>query len=338
MRKRVKLFFSILGGLALVILGYFFIGWPTKGTDTAYGVTWSKTYADYLGIDPQAGLKATVEDLGVKYFRIPVYWTEVEPQQGQFHFDWLKAQLDEIAVHGGKAILVVGAKQPRWPECWVPDWAKALATDKKQEAQLTYVKTVFDVFASHPAVLAWQVENEPGFAFGTCDHLDRVFTDREIAAVKQMERITFSADKRHPVYTTASGEWSAWLDYAGKTDGIGISTYRVVRLSSGMIFSYFFLPPWSYARKAAIASIWAGPIFVSEMQMEPWMTHGLADPNDPQMTETMDISRMKSNLAFASEMHMSSVYFWGAEWWYWMKVKGNHAEYWDTMKAFFAGN
>jgi len=338
MRKSVKIAFYIVGALALLILGYFFAGWPTKSTDTTYGITWSKTYADYLGIDPQAGLKAAVEDLGVKYFRIPVYWTEVEPKQGEFQFDWLKAQLDEIAAHGGKAILVVGAKQPRWPECWVPDWAKALPTDQEQAAQLAYDKKVFDTFASHPAVLAWQVENEPEFLFGTCGRQSKEFTRKEISSVKQWEQDTQTAGKRQPVYTTTSGEWSTWLEFAGATDGVGISTYRVVRLTSGMIFRYFFLPPWAYTRKALIAAVWAGPIFVSEMQMEPWMTHGLTDPNDPQIAETMDMNRMKSNLAFASEMHMPSVYFWGAEWWYWMKVKGNHPEYWDTMKAFFAGN
>jgi len=322
----------------LAVLGYFFIGWPTRSADTAYGITWSKTYADYLGIDPQDGLKAVVEDLGVKYFRLPVYWTDVEPKQGEFQFDWLRAQLDEIAAHHGKAILVVGAKQPRWPECWIPGWAELLTPGDRQTAQLNYLAEVHKAFAHHPALLAWQVENEPGFEFGKCDQQSKEFTLKEIATVRQMEQDTFASEERHPVYTTASGEWSTWLDFAGKTDGLGISTYRIVRTGSGFIFSYFFMPPWSYARKAALVKPWSGPIFVSEFQMEPWTSNGMTNPDDPQIAETMDLNRMKSNLAYASEMHMPTVYFWGAEWWYWMKIKGNHAEYWDTMKAFFAGN
>src|SRR5574337_1376206 len=151
-------FLSWLGGtVAAVFLGYFFLGIPSIDPSTHYGVTWSMTYADALGINGTAGLNATLNDLNVKEFRIPAYWSELEPNRDQYQLDYLKDQLDAIARHGAKAIVVVGATQPRWPECWMPGWARSLPQDQEQMAQLEYVTWVVKSFAHHPAVKAWQI-------------------------------------------------------------------------------------------------------------------------------------------------------------------------------------
>ena len=41
-------------------------------------------------------------------------------------------QLEELEKRGGKAILVVGFKQPRWPECRFPDWYEGLGKLEKE--------------------------------------------------------------------------------------------------------------------------------------------------------------------------------------------------------------
>ncbi|MDP3794106.1 MAG: EamA family transporter, partial [Candidatus Uhrbacteria bacterium] len=149
-------------GLGLMAQG------PAVDVKTEYGITWSKPYAESLGIDPYEGLQATLDDLGVRHFRIPVYWSEIEPRAGEFEWDALTHQLEMIRERGGDIILVIGAKQPRWPEWWAPKWLDALSPADQEAAQLRYVETVMRHYADYGIFIkAWQVENEPRFSFGT---------------------------------------------------------------------------------------------------------------------------------------------------------------------------
>ena len=328
MKKKIL---KIILGLAvplIVLLAaaaiYLFIAKPPAVTP-AYGVTWSKTYAEYLGINAQDGLRAALDDLGIKKFRLPVYWTEVEPRAGQFDFSWLSKQLDLIASRGGQAILVVGAKQPRWPECWIPDWAAALSKADRETVQAAYVQKVVDTFKKHPAVFAWQVENEALFAFGTCKEQSKAMTLKEIALVKQTDT--------HPVFTTESGEWSTWLTFAKQTDAIGISIYRTIYTPYLGLVTYPF-PARFYANKAHLFSYWIKKVYVSEFQMEPWVEEGLTSITADEQAKRFSQQEMWDSLQYAKQTGFESVYFWGAEWWYWMKVKGNHPEYWQTVKDF----
>lgn len=326
----------------LLIVGawaYFFVGIETVDPNTAYGVTWSDPYAEALGIDPQAGFTAVLADLNVKLWRIPAYWTEVEPQPGVFHFEALQKKLDAIAAHGGKAIVVVGATEPRWPECWVPDWAKSMNTTGREAAQVAYLKATFNAFSNHPALDSWQVENETSLVlFGQCKDQPKAFLRQEIALMKNLETQAFASGQRHPVITTDSGEFSTWLDFPGLTDGRGYSVYRKVTAPYYGVFSYDMLTPTYYQRKAALVAHWTGPLFVSEFQMEPWVLQTITTTPLAEQFKTLSLAQMNENFSYAERLHVPRVYFWGVEWWYWMKVKMGHPEFWETAKSFFASH
>ena len=332
----IKKILLILGAILVMVFGFLFLGWPTVNHNTVYGVTWSKPYAESLGLDPYAGLQAVLDDLSVRHFRIPVYWTEVEPKQGEFYWDSLTRQLEMIHARDGKVILVLGAKQPRWPEWWVPAWVEMKTPQEQKDSQKLYVETVIKHFAPYGSMIeAWQVENESQFPFGQHAPQDPSFVTEEMQLVRRVSQEQFPAGERPLIVTTDSGELSLWLGFHRDVDALGVSAYRAVVGPVVGLWHYWFVPPWFYARKATLLRPWIKSVFVSEFQMEPWARKPLTELTPDEQIKNFDLPQMKKNFWFAERMNMSQIYFWGAEWWYWMKVKQNHPEFWEGAKGFF---
>jgi len=327
--------------ILLAVIGipllYFFSGWPTKDPNTAYGITWSKPYAEELGLNSDVGLSATMQDLGVKRVRLPAYWALIEPQKGSYDFPWLDSQFNIVEQQGGSITLAIGSRLPRWPECWEPDWVKNLSPSDREAAQLAYIQAVYKRYAGRSSIMAWQVENEMSFTFfADCQGLTKDLVTKELDYVRGQEQM-LGANKR-PVMTTDSGELSTWLSLAGHVDGKGVSIYRIVTNPFLGVIRYWFVPPWTYARKALLASPFVGPIHISEFQMEPWSNAPLERLSNSDLFVTFDAKQMEKNLKYAEQLHMPEVYFWGAEWWYWMKETRQHPEFWDQMQQFFVSH
>lgn len=316
---------------------FLFIGWPQVYPKTRQGITWSVTYARYLGIDPLQGLRAAIEELGVRHVRLPAYWSEIEPVDGQFDWRLLDAQFSLLQEKEGSVILVVGAKQPRWPECWYPDWVKTLSKDERDQRQLAYVEAVVTRYKNHPILYKWQVENEPQFfgTFGDCALFDKAIVKQEAALVARLDRSTSDLPD-HPLVTTASGELSRWDLPAPHYTGLGVSVYRVVANTWHERWSYWFIPPWVYHRKALLFPVgWAKQLYVSEFQMEPWVTEDILTLPVEKQFRTFDLAQMKKNIWYAQHIDVPEVYYWGTEWWYWMKEKHQHPEFWEEAKLLF---
>lgn len=331
-------------GLVIVVLfvcliAYLFIGWP-KTYPKTYGITWSAPYARYLGIDPIKGLIAALDELHVRHFRIPAYWNELEPMDGKYDWALLDEELDAIRAREGTVILVIGAKQPRWPECWYPEWVKSLNSHEREQKQLAYVKEVVQRYRNRPGI-SWQIENEPTFfsSFGECGLFDKKIVPKETALVHEIDGMV-SGLPAHPILTTASGELSLWTLPAKEYTGLGVSVYRVIANSWTDRWSYWFIPPWFYARKAHLfpAGLLLGGVYVSEFQMEPWVLTDIRTLDLKKQFHTFDLPQMKENKLFADRINLPRVYFWGAEWWYWMKANHQHPEFWDEASSWFKEN
>ena len=335
---------SALRGLLLLLvvalLGggmFLFIGWPRSYPKT-HGVTWSVTYARYLGLDSLKGLEATLDELGVRHFRIPAYWSELERKEGVYDWKQLDQELGAIQKREGSVILVVGAKQPRWPECWYPDWVKTKTKEERKQAQLAYVRAVVERYREHGAVASWQIENEPTFfgSFGDCALFDPAILEEEVALVHELDP-DIAGMPAHPRLTTASGELSSWTLPSKDLTGVGFSVYRVVVNDYFKRWSHWYLLPWFYSRKALLYPHgWVNQIFVSEFQMEPWVTGDMLTMSPDKMFHTFDLKQMKKNRRFAERIDVPVVYFWGVEWWYWMKMRHQHPEFWQVAKDLFA--
>ncbi len=331
MRKWLRICAWVVLGLLVLAIAYFTLGWPSDHPKE-YGVTWSSPYAWSLGLDPNKGLGEVLDDLGVRRFRIPAYWTDIERKQGVYDFTILQEQLDAIGKRDGKVMLAIGARLPRWPECWVPEFTRIVDTETRAAMQLAYFKATYERFKNHPTVVGFQVENEAKFNFfAHCPGLTDELVSKELTFVRGEE--AKRGVLKRPVYTTDSGELSLWQDYRKEIDGLGVSVYRTVTNPWLGVIRYWFLPPWFYTRKADLLG-WGGRLFVSEFQMEPWSDRPLQETKLEDQFKTLSIQQMRKNFAYARQMDVVAVDFWGVEWWLWMKEQGR-AEFWNEARMFF---
>jgi hypothetical protein len=157
--------------------------------------------------------------------------------------------------------------------------------------------------------------------------------------IRQEIELVRALDPIRPITTTDSGELSLWKDFGRNVDALGISVYRVVQSPAFGIWRYWFVPPYLYYRKSILVKpMGVRNIYVSEFQMEPWSDKPILEtPIDEQM-KSFDVAQMRSNFNFAERMQISPIDFWGIEWWYWMKEKQGHSEFWEEAREFFTKN
>jgi hypothetical protein len=330
LKSSLSIILGVFGLLILSGIGYLWIGKSqlTPGALNA-GVTFSVPYAKELGLNWRETLTAALDDLHIRSFRIPAYWSEIQPtDEQQFVWNDLDFEMNEIGQRNGRVTLVVGAKVPRWPECWMPTWVKNKSRSGEHASRLNYIKEVVLRYKDHSALQYWQVENESMFDFGLCPKPDFDFLKQEITLVR-------SLDPTHQVATTDSGELSTWLRVGPLVDRLGVSTYRRVRTPWNGTWDYSFIPTYWYARRAAFVHPWVKQVYVSEFQMEPWTDDPIqATPIQTQL-DFFDLPQMKNNFAFAERMQINDISFWGVEWWWWMKTTKGDSRFWDEAKTFF---
>ena len=316
--------------LAIVLALVFLIVWLyladfSKGRQVEFGVTFSSKYAAELELDWQTAFLSLLDDLGVRKFRLIAYWDKIESQPGKYDFSDLDWELAGAAKRGGEVLLVIGSRVPRWPECHWPTWIFGLSDEERQAGILKLLKETVKHFKSEEAIIAWQVENEPYLnIFGECPKLDEDFYEQEVELVK-------SLDER-PVAVTESGELSSWLKGSRLADIVGTSLYRI---TWNKWFGYFYypLPPAHYYLKSRLVKLATGidNIFISEMQMEPWVARKILLTSLEEQSHSMNPEIFVKNINYAKRTGLSPVYFWGAEWWYWLKEQGDDS-IWQAAK------
>ncbi len=332
--SRFKFLLLLCLALLSVMGAFLFVGWPSKTPRVEYGMTFSRPYAESLGLNADRVLGVALDELGLRRFRLSAYWSLLETQPGQWDFQALDRDIAAIAQRQGRVILAVGEKLPRWPECWGPAWWKALPRAKQRQATLSYIETVVRHYRDNPTVVAWQVENEAHFFYGDCPAPDFLFIQRETSFVR-------SLDPTRPVFTTDSGELSSWLTLGVFVDRLGVSVYRVVRspLFGSFNLRYWWVPPYFYKRKAILLRPFGvKDIYISEFQMEPWSNKSLTETPVGEQLSSLSLQQMRANFSFAERMGISPIDFWGLEWWVWMQEKAGHPEFLAAAKVFFSAS
>ena len=297
------------------------------------GVTFSPRYARYLKLDWQKVYLQILYDLKVNNLRIPSYWNSLEIKEQSYDFSQTDFMLSEAKKAGAKVFLVVGERQPRWPECHIPDWAKRLSINQRQQKILELIQKVVERYRDNDAIWAWQVENEPlAWWFGeNCNPPDQKFLQKEVDLVKKL-------DKR-PVMITDSGEWGFWADALSHADILGVSVYRKAYNSNLHMYTPYLFPAGIYQLKASLVKSMSNQqkknILVSELQAEPWLSG--KDPKEslPQkQSQLFSLKDFKENLDFGKKIGFEEIYFWGVEWWYFMAQNG-YPQYLDYAKSLF---
>lgn len=296
------------------------------------GVSFSPTYAEDLDLDWKKTYKQILTNLKVKYLRIPTYWRDLEPKPNEFRFDSVDFMLEEAQKSKAKVLLVVGIKQPRWPECQPPNWAYRLSLQDRQEKTLQIIQKVIERYKDREEIWGWQVENEPLFHFGArCDPPNVTFLQREVEFAKHL-------DPTRPVVLTDTGEWSLWIDTMKFSDVLGISLYRKTH---NQYFGYVKIPfPKSYyTLKSDLLRKYLAPknqkTIVAELQTEPWALTPLSKTPFDEQIMRFSPQEFQDNVQFAKDAGFDEIYLWGVEWWFYMAKQG-YPEYLEIAKKLFS--
>lgn len=329
---RLKLFLGISGSLLLLVgVGVILLAQKEKPATITYGMSFNTLYARELGLDWQETYEAIITDLGVRHLRLAAHWPMIEGERDVYNFTEMDYQIKRAEEVGADVILAVGRRLPRWPECHVPTWAQNLPAEVRNEEQLAYMKLVVERYKNSPAVKIWQVENEPflkAFAFEHCGELDTDFLDTEIALVR-------SLDDSRPILVTDSGNLGTWKGAYQRGDIFGTSVY--VHFWNPDLGQFkTFLPPWFYRAKENLMALMYGrrPAYLIELSAEPWLIEPIASvPVSVQFTR-MDIDKFNDILEYAEATRFDTQYLWGAEWWYWLLLRGEPA-FWQRGQELF---
>jgi hypothetical protein len=329
-KKPFKMLLSLLLFLIIAVFCYFFIGKAREAKNITWGVDFSQKHAANLGLNWQEAYLALLEDLNVKNLKISTSWDLLEKQEGIYDFSDLDWQISQAQAHKAKILLVMGMKTPRWPECHLPNWAKTLPEDKRNEAILKLLEKTVLRYKENPAIWAWQAENEPFLSFGECPKADQSFFKREVALVKKL-------DSSRQVIVSDSGEWSFWFKSARIGDIVGTTLYRTVWNAKLNSYSHYPFPPVFYYRKAElIRRIFGKKVICVELQAEPWGPKLLYDTSLEEQNKTMTPAKFSENLEFAKKTGLDTFYLWGGEWWYWMKEKQADDSFWEEARKVFS--
>ncbi len=293
----------------------------------SFGVTFSTKFSAELGLDWRETYDAILNDLRVKYIRIPVYWDEIEATEGTYDFSRYDYLISEGAKHDAKFVISVGRRVPRWPECHSPSWLNQKSDTEAEALTLKTIKAIVERYRDAANVEYWQVENEPFLvSFGVCPPLDEDFLKQEFDLVR-------SLDSR-PLIITGSGEMGWWQREAKIGDIFGSTLYRVV-YNSWLGYIRYPWPPVSYWLKAKLVGLVPERLMIMELQTEPWVPQGkMIYLTTDEINKTMGLRQFRANLQYAIDLNFSRTYAWGAEWWYWQKKYGN-PEYWRIAAGLF---
>lgn len=267
-----------------------------------------------------------LDDLKAKTIRIPLYWTSIEPYEGKFFFENYDWMAEEAKKRDARIIFVIGRKVPRWPECHIPDWVSSYEEKIQQEKILLFLEKTVNRYKDLKNLYSWQVENEPFLSFGVCPDCDASLLDKEIELVKKL-------DPTRPIMVTDSGELSTWLRAAKRADIFGSTLYRIVYKKPFGYIKYPLDPKFFWA-KANLVHFFnpEKPIIISELQAEPWAPGLIQSTSLDEQAKSMDIEKFNDNIEYAKKVGFPQVYFWGVEWWYWLREKYNKPEIWEAAK------
>lgn len=334
----LKKIFKIIGKLFLIILVfvialiiYFNLPVSSENKNAKLGVTFSKKYAEDVGLNWKEAYIAMLDDLKVRKIRIPVYWDLVESEEGRYNYDDIDWQLSEAGKRNAEIILVVGQKVPRWPECAIPAWASE-SDQKRKAALLKFIDKTIERYRNNSEIKYWQIENEPFLPFGVCPDFDVNLLDSELALAREK-------NTGKPIIVTDSGELSFWVRAASRADVFGTTMYRTI-YKKGLGYFDYPIGPRFFRAKAFFNKILAHQEknIVIELQAEPWISgYTTNEPLDEQF-KSMNAEKLKENVAFAEKVGFPEIYLWGVEWWYWLKVNQNHPEIWNTARELFSNN
>jgi hypothetical protein len=326
------------------------------------GISFSPRRAAYLGLDYQSAF-TRLEAMHFRVIRLSAYWDQID-QDGYTQLDWM---MSEARRAGQPIALTVGMKALGWPEFFIPASAmpaagmtqgQDVASDSSlRDATLSFVADTVLRYRDNPALIAWQVENEPFNRAGPQRlWIDAEFLRDEITSVRQLDAhhrplIVNAFSHFNLVFDQASArqgfDLRQWLGFeadSAERDGLSVlNRGDVLGLDVYTAIGYSFLGqdhmsnadgdwPDRLARVRDLVRKQGKQAWITEAQAEPWEP-GANSYADPKSTSPQAIRSIFANLKDAG---FSTVLFWGSEYWLWREDQGD-PRWIDTIKAILRG-
>jgi len=313
------------------------------------GISFSPLRAAYLGLDYQTAFKR-LEALHFRVIRLSTYWDRVD-REGYDQLDWL---MSEARKSHQPIALTVGMKALGWPEFFIPSSAmpvdglrqgEDVASDSSfRDAALSFVADTVLRYRDNPALIAWQVENEPFNRAGPQRlWIDAEFLRDEIISVRQLDAhhrpvIVNAFSHFNLLFDQASArqgfDFRQWLGFdadSAERDGLSVlGRGDVLGLDVYTAIGYQFLGrdhmsnadsdwPDRLARVRDLAHKQGKQAWITEAQAEPWESSDLNYAN-PKSTSPKAIRGIFENL---KDEGFTTVLFWGSEYWLWRADHGD---------------
>jgi len=300
------------------------------------GVTFISQYARYYELDPQETMQAIIDDLHVKSFRLVSYWDEIEKTPGQYDFSELDWQFAKAQTAGAEVSLAIGLRQPRWPECHMPEWAMHMPKRDWYPYLKDFIGKVIERYKDNPALSSYQLENEFFMTvFGICPDFSR---DRLIDEFNYVK----SLDKDTPIIISRSNNWIGLPVNEPRPDKFGISVYKRVwdKTFTKRYFEYP-LPAWFYSFLAGAGELVTGKdMMIHELQAESWLPDGfdMRTASLEEQNKSMNAKRLHDRFEYGKATGMREIDAWGVEWWYWRKIHFHDSSLWDVAKDEFTNS
>lgn len=300
------------------------------------GVSFIPAYAQSLGVDPEDTMENLL-GIGVRHFRLVSYWNQAEYNRGTYDFSQLDWQFEKAEANNAKVTLSLGLRQPRWPECHMPDWARQEPVANWQPALEKYIAAVVERYKDSPALDSYQIENEYFLkGFGICEEIpgsmERQRLVDEYNLVKEL-------DPDHKVIINRSNNALGWPVGEPQPDEFGISIYKRV-WDAGVTKRYleYPFPAWYYGFVAGWQKIMTGKdMIVHELQAEAWAPNGQSLPQITleEQNKSLNAERLEDRIEYGKATGMPEIYLWGAEYWYYRMVVLDDPSLWHVAKKAF---
>ncbi|HUC20255.1 MAG TPA: glycoside hydrolase family 2 TIM barrel-domain containing protein [Candidatus Polarisedimenticolaceae bacterium] len=258
------------------------------------------------------------------------HWDLVQPTSSSYDFDDLDWQMEQVANRGGEVSLTLGLRQPHYPECHQPDWARKRKGAEWQEALFSFISTVVNRYKDRSVVTSWQLENESlNNDFGQCADFNEDRLERELRLVKQL-------DPTRPVIMSLKNHWSFHAP-GPVPDMYATSIYLCIH-HKGKLRDQMF-PPWYQRLRAMYIRVrFNRPLFIHELQAEPWCPRGTQHTSIEEQDMSMNPERFKYAVSYALRTGIKPIDLWGLEWWYYRKQLFHDLAMWDEARKVFGSN
>ena len=297
------------------------------------GVSFIPDYAASLGIDPEETMDALI-DIGVRQFRLVSYWSDAERTKGSYDFSQLDWQFEKAEAVDAKIVLTLGLRQPRWPECHMPDWAAKESPEQWRPQLNAYITAVVNRYKHSPSLQNYQLENEYFLkGFGICTDFSRQHLIDEYNLLKRL-------DPKHPITVGRSNNALGFPVGQPQPDKFSISIYK--RVWDGN-FSHRYLeypfPAWFYGYIAGAQKIFLHKdMAVGELQAEAWPpdSKSVTETSLSEQNKSLNAKRLKDRFGYGRATGMRQIDLWGAEYWYYRLVVLHDPSLWNIAKQEFS--